>query len=337
MLALLFGAQFARATIMREDIGELKIHDLLLRPNFMLEEPRKGSFSIGESSFALRWELEEKYKGVIRIGPRSLINPTARYTNTVNNDITLVEAYAQYDDVYGVFRMGMLPVGFGYEGRLWERQLIFPRSMLYAKRAMALRDIGVSYDISHNNWYTGFVVSNGNSDTNVDGRTWYTARFGYKGEMFDVGAAGQAGSTLPISTTASQDTLAGVDPTQSERWRIGGLYADIAQKDWEIVAEGYLGQLQQQQTTRYASGHLDLSYLWTKRFSTHVRYDYFNNNMETSNQGETQISLALMFSNLTHSSNLILVGTKDIVQGAEVAHNAVMLIWSLSPSGIVRF
>src|SRR5689334_13467318 len=112
-LALLLAVPCASsASILREDIGELKSHDLLLRPNFMFQEGREGNFSIGESSFALRWELEHKYAGVVRIGPRTLLNPTARYSSTVADDIMLVEAYAEYNDVYGRFRMGRLPVEF---------------------------------------------------------------------------------------------------------------------------------------------------------------------------------------------------------------------------------
>src|ERR1022692_361898 len=97
-LALLFVPFHLRATVVSEDIGELKIHDLLLRPNFMLQEGGEGSFSIGESSFALRWELEKKYAGVIRIGPRTLLNSSARYSSTINDDVTLVEAFAEYND-----------------------------------------------------------------------------------------------------------------------------------------------------------------------------------------------------------------------------------------------
>ena len=141
-LLILFTGPKARATVLNEDIGELKIHDLLLRPNFDLHEGRQGNFSIGESSFALRWELEQKFAGIIRIGPRTLINPSARYTPKVNDDVTLVEAFAEYNDVYGRFRMGRLPVEFGYEGRMWERDLVFPRSLLFQNRAMMLRDIG---------------------------------------------------------------------------------------------------------------------------------------------------------------------------------------------------
>ena len=105
---LQFFALSAQATVLREDIGELKIHDLLLRPYFGLHEGREGNFSIGESSFALRWELEQKFAGIIRIGSRTLINPTARYTAKVPDDVTLVEAFAEYNDVYGRWTTGAI-------------------------------------------------------------------------------------------------------------------------------------------------------------------------------------------------------------------------------------
>lgn len=336
--ALVIFTPRAQATILAEDIGELKIHDLLLRPYFDLHEGREGNFSIGESSFALRWELEQKFAGVIRIGPRTLLNPSARYSNTVNDDVTLVEAFAEYNNVYGRFRMGRLPVEFGYEGRQWERQLIFPRSLLFQKRAMMLRDMGIAYDVSQGNWYTGFVVHNGESDTDQDGRSWYTARWGYKGETFEVGAAGQAGSTRPIATQVSADSLAGVDVTKPERWRLYGLYANLNSKHWDWTLECYQGELEQDtHVSKYATGHTDLSYQWTKRFSSHLRYDFFDSNVRVYGDQERQISLALMLSNQTHSSNLILVGTKALEEGIQLHNDEIRLIWSLSPSGIVRF
>ncbi len=328
----------ARSAVLREDIGELKIHDLLLRPTFMLREPTQGNFSIGESSFALRWELEEKFAGVIRIGSRALLNPSARYSAVVNDDVMLVEAFAEYNDVYGRFRMGRLPVEFGYEGRQGERYLIFPRSLLFQKRAMMLRDVGFSYDISQNNWYTGFVVTNGESDSDVDGRTWYTARWGYKVDRFEVGLAGQTGSTKPIATNLSADTLAGVDVNRDEKWRLGGIYANVNQKRWDWVFEFYSGELEQdKQVNRYMTGHTDFSYEWSRRFSTHVRYDMFDPNLKIDGDLERQIGLALMLSNQTHSSNVILVGTKVLEATHQVPNDEIRLIWSLSPSGVVRF
>ena len=326
------------AAVLREDIGELKIHDLLLRPYFGLREGREANFSIGESSFALRWELEQKYAGIIRIGSRNLINPSARYSPKVTDDVTLVEAFAEYNDIYGRVRFGRMPVEFGLEGRTWERNLIFPRSLLFQKRAMMLRDVGFSYDVTQGDWYTGFVIHNGESDTDVDGRSWYTARWGFKGHQFEIGAAGQTGSTRPTSTALSGDTLANVDVTQNEKWRLGGIYGTLSFDNVDFALECYLGELEQETTvTKYATGHTDVSYTFSKRFSSHVRYDFYDPNIRVYGDQERQISLALMFSNQTHSSNLILVGTKALGEGTAIHNDEIRLIWSLSPSGVVRF
>jgi hypothetical protein len=324
--------------VIHEDIGQLKILDLLLRPNFVLSEPKSGAFSIGESSVALQWDLEEKFSGVIRIGPRSLLNPVARYQPTVNDDVTLVEAYAEYDDTYGRFRLGRVPVEFGYEGKQWERNLIFPRALLFQKRAMMLRDVGGSYEITQNHWYTGFVVHNGESDTDSDGQIWYTARWGYRTENFEIGLVGQTGNTKPIATSTSGDTLAGVDPSKDEHWRIGGLFFAVTGRHSEWVGEYYMGAVEQNTTvSKFQTGHMDFGWDWSKTFSTHVRYDAFDNKMAHDGDFQQAASLALVLSNRTHSSNLILVGTKNFEEGHQIPNDELRLIWSLSPSGTVRF
>ena len=326
------------AKVIREDIGLLKIHDLLLRPNFILSEPQDGSFSIGESSFALRWELEEKFAGVIRIGPRSLLNPVARYSNTVADDVILVEAFAELNHPYGRFRLGRLPVEFGYEGRQWERNLIFPRSLLFEERVVMLRDVGGSYEIRHNNFYTGFVIHNGESDSDVDGRTWYTARWGYATDKFEVGLSGQTGGTKAVATNASQDTLAGVDPTRDAKWRMGGIHGVLHKRTWEWVLEFYMGDREQEsQIGKFLSGHTDIGIEFSPFYSLHLRYDHFDPDRQVQGDIQRKASLGLVLSNKTRSSNLILVGTKVFEEDDQVANDELRLIWSLSPSGIVRF
>lgn len=330
------------AAVIREDIGELKIHDLLLRPSFTLRERKEGAFSIGESSFALRWELEEKYSGVIRIGPRTLLNPVARYQPSVPDDVTLVEAFAEYNDAYGRFRLGRLPVEFGFEGRQWERHLIFPRSLLFEKRVMMLRDVGFSYEIVNNNWVSGFVVHNGESDADRDGQIWYTARWGFRKENFELGLTGQTGSTKPTSTDdpndPSGDTLAGVDPTKDAKWRMGGLYWNYVERKWEFALEFYMGENEQlQEVRKFHTGHVDVGYEFSPYFSTWARYDRFEPNTSVPDDVEEKISLALVFSNRTKSSNLILIGSKLLEQGMQFPNDEIRLIWSLSPSGVVRF
>lgn len=339
LLISILPLKVSAAAPLREDIGVLKIHDLLLRPNFVLREPQQGLFSVGESSFALRWELEDRFAGVLRIGPRSLLNTLGRYDPAADeDDVTLVEAFGEYKHPYGRFRMGRLPVEFGYEGQLWERSLIFPRSLLFQQKAMMLRDVGVSYEVSHNNFFTGFVVHSGESDSDKDGRTWYTARWGYRTEKFEVGLSGQTGSTKPSATAASADTLAGVDPNREAKWRIAGLHGVLHKRTWQWIIEFYLGEREQEtKIGHFNSARTDLSFDLTKTFSAHIRYDQFDPNGKMGGDTLKDLSIALMLSNETHSSNFILVGTHKFEQDKQVSNDELRLIWSLSPSGIVRF
>ena len=338
LLILTLTTASANAAILREDIGELKIHDLLIRPHFTLSEPSDGSFTLGESSFALRWELQEKYASVVRIGPRTLINPTARYEQVIDDEVSLVEAFAEYTDYFGRFRLGRMPVEFGYEGRLWERELIFPRSMLFANRAMMLRDVGGSYDIQFKKWFTGFTVHNGESDDDIDGRIWYTARWGYRYDELEIGLVGQTGGTKPTSTGTSTDTLAGVDPSRDAKWRIGGIYAAVTRKKLEWSLEYIMGARQQgEDTGKFVTGHADVGYQFSKTFSAHLRYDHFDPNTQIYGDLQRRASLGVVMSNRTRSSNLILVGTKVIEQVGSHANHELRLIWSLSHSGVVRF
>ncbi|MGE4130994.1 MAG: hypothetical protein AB7F86_05115 [Bdellovibrionales bacterium] len=324
--------------VLREDVGVLRIHDLLLRPNFLLIENGTGAFSIGESSFALRWELENRFSGVIRLGPRTLLNPLARYSTTVDEDIVAVEAFAEMNHPYGRLRLGRVPVEFGYEGQQWERTLVFPRSLLFSKRAMMLRDVGGSYLIHQNNYYTGFVIHNGESDTDKDGRIWFTSRWGYANDKFEIGATGQTGSTKPTATSTSADTLAGVDPTQEALWRLGGIYGALHKKTWEWVLEYYIGEREQSTNIgKFMAGHLDISVEFTRYFSAHFRYDSYDPNLSQFGDLQRNVSLGLEWSNKTHSSNLIIMGTKVFEEKHQIPNDELRLIWSLSPSGIVRF
>lgn len=328
----------SHAAPIREEIGELKIHDLLLRPEFLLAEPGDGKFSIGESSFALRWELEESYQGVIRLGSKTLINPPARYTSVVEDDIVLIEAYGQFSHPYGRFRLGRLPVEFGYEGQQWERNLIFPRSLMFQKRVTNLRDMGFSYEITQNDFFTGVVIHNGEGEDDQDGRAWYTGRWGYRRDTFEVGINGQTGTTKPNATNTSGDTLAGVDPASEAKWRMGGVYAAYHGRRWQLVVEAYGGEREQEtKEGRFAVGHTDLSHEFSRLFSAHLRYDHFDPNLKISGDLVREASLALMISNKTHSSNLIIVGTKVYEESNQQANDELRLIWSLSPSAVVRF
>ncbi|NJL25779.1 MAG: hypothetical protein HC902_11790 [Calothrix sp. SM1_5_4] len=132
--------------------------------------------------------------------------------------------------------------------------------------------------------------------------------------------------------------MAGIDPNKDAKWRIGGLFAALNRKTWDSSLEFYMGEGEQDKSARkYMAGHWDAGYEWSKTFSTHLRYDHFDPNLDVDGDLAREVSLALVVSNKTRSSNLILVGTQAIEDKGSNANSQLRLIWSLSPSGIVRF
>lgn len=329
----------------RENLGTLSISDILLRPSFLVAPASVlgRGFTLGESSFAVKWTYvagdrvsETVYSGHFRVGPEALVGPPAHYVQSVDpNQIAIVEAYAEMDHPLGRIRAGMLPLDFGLEGAESESDLIFPRALLFEQRIVGLRDLGLSYAIDYNGFFTEFVVHNGEGGSNQDGNYWYTARWGYDFEKMQFGLSGQTGKTSPQATAASGDTLASVDPTQPEKWRLGGIFASYHPKRIRVEMEGYWGQrVQDADGTRgFATGHLDGGYEWTGNLSTYLRYDMIDPDLQVDNDAVYRGAVAVVWTNDSRTSRWIGMYAHDINEGRR-ADDQYRLIWSLSPRAL---
>ena len=287
----------------KDNLGTLSVSDILLRPSFLVapaSNPDRG-FSLGESSFAVKWTYENMYSAHFRIGPETLVDPPAHFISQVDpNQVAIVEAYAQVDHPFGRIRMGKLPIEFGLEGAKAESELVFPRAFLFDRRIVGLRDLGLSYEIEYNGFFTEFVVHNGTGGSNQDGEYWYTGRWGYNFEKLQVGLAGQTGKTLPLATATSEDTLADVDPTQPAKWRMGGAFASFRPKQFRLELEGYWGQRIQDAdgAVGFATGHVDGGYEWSDRLSTYLRYDFLDPDLKVDDDAVHRAAVAVVWSGI---------------------------------------
>lgn len=316
-----------------EKVGELRVEDLTIRPTFKLVEPKKAQFQVGDSSAAFRFRLNESINALVRVGPKSLMAPMARYSDSTSDELGLVEAFAEIDATYGRVRAGLLPLEFGSEGALKEGQLYFPRSYLFSKRVVPLRDVGFSYSIENRGFFTEIIVHNGEGFENSDGRVWYTGKWGWSNDQnVRVGIAGLTGSTLPIVTSSSNDTLAGVDTSNEAQWRLAGLFFDYQGLKLKSQLEGYVGELVQRREAKgYASGHWDLRWEFTKQFGSQVRYDFYDPHLKTSRDLEQSVSLGFRLSDSLARSNIYFVGKKVLEEKGQIPNDEFYLIWSLSP------
>lgn len=329
ILAILFlsGPVFAR-----EQLGELKVDNLVVRPQFYLIEPARADFQLGESLFSVRWDMDTKIGAVFTMGSKKLLGTTVHYTDSVNEDLGFIEAYGEFNFDYGTIRAGLQPVILGHEGGIGESDLELPRSLLYQRRIAPLRDVGLSYAIDYNNFFTRLMIHNGESGANKDGRLWYTARWGWSEPGFwRVGMAGQTGTTKPVSTNASNDTLAGVDPNKEAQWRMGGPFIIWTPHNWRVGLEGYQGELvQNKEIRKFSAAYLNMTYTGRKWFFA-VRLDHFDPNHSIDRDVEHQISAGVGLLSDRRTSRIFLVATKQFEVGAQRPNDELRLIWHLTP------
>ncbi len=316
----------------REQLGKIEIDQLVVRPQFKVIEPAKANFELGESLFAVRWEMDQQISAVFTVGSRELLGTSTHFTDEVTEDLGFVETYGQYISNYGTFRAGLQPVVMGYEGNVAEADMDFPRSLIYQRRLVPLRDIGVSYAVDYNGYFTRMMVHNGESGPNKDGRPWYTGRWGWGApDRIRVGFAGTTGTTKPESTLLSNDSLANVDPTKDAQWRMGGPFVVWTPGRWRTVFEFYLGEVVQDNDIRkHSAGNLTMSYTGPKWF-TGLRYDHFDPNHDNKTDLERHVSLAIGFTTSRRTSRVYLVGTKVFEESGQVPNDQLLLIWHLTP------
>ncbi|MBX7230801.1 MAG: hypothetical protein K1X29_01820 [Bdellovibrionales bacterium] len=317
-----------------EQLGDLKVEGLVLRPQFEFLEPRKAQFALGESLFTLGWEMDHSIRTVFSVGAKTLIGPMAHFVSNkqVSEDLGFIEAYGEYEFNYGRIRAGLQPVQFGLEGDINESNLDLPRSLLFQRRVVALRDIGISYYVDNNHFFTQLMLHNGVGVGNPQGHLWYTAKWGWKDERhWSVGLSGQIGSTNSERTVESEDSLAEVDVHRSAQWRIMGPFMMWDSKRWKITGEGYLGNLiQDQKTKSFSVGHLDVDYSVNAWFFG-FRFDHFDGQWSQNGNLESQFSLATGFRSENQTSRIYLVATKSIEEGTQIPNDEIRLVWHLTP------
>lgn len=336
LMALAFGlcAFFGASACASEALGKIQLTDLTLRPQAYFQEGQRGDFEWGESSAQLQWSLEESLKAAVRFGASSLRGRPLFYnssTQTANGDLDLIEAYGEYEGLFGRFRMGLLPMEIGREAVLEDHALIFPRSQVYSQGVFGLHDLGLNYLISYRHFYTSFTVHNGESGSDVDNRSWFSARWGYDFRKLRLEFFGQTGSTTPSSTAGSSFNVAQFDPSLESKWRLGGFYLDWVPSRFRMAFEAEVGDVQQERSThRLASGHFDVGQMG-ESFGLFFRYNPFDPDVKTHNDTIHRLSLATIFPNSSKTSQVILVGTKILEEGRQIGNDEIRLIWRLSP------
>ena len=335
LFLVLFTLTFWVSSSYGEQLGTLEIDEFNLRAAGLVREGQHAEFSLAESLLGFRWKLDKTIGAKISLGSLSLLNVPLHFNSPPSDDLGIVEAYGEYTSPYGSFRFGLIPLEYSVEGNAREGDLEFPRSLLFKNRVLGLRDYGMRFETKFKGYFTKLAVHNGESDSNVDGRVWSTASWGWTDDdKFVVGFSGRTGTTKPIATSTSGDTLAGVDPTLEAKWRMGTTYVHWAPHRWNVVLEGTWGEVEQDKKkgNKFVAGHFDLGYDLTPNFGFLGRIDYFDPNDKVKKDGQKEISLAWVWRSREGNSRLYFIATRIEEEGPRINNDEFKLVWQMSPA-----
>ena len=321
-----------------DDSSEVFIDDIFVSTNLQfLPEDSVINFSLDQSSFSMLWGVGWGLSGVLRLGSLGLINTQEIFQEELSKEWGSYEAYLQYNHgSLGRIRMGLIPLEFGLEGGVLESQLLLPRSQIFSKRVVALRDYGLSYFIeTQYGLYTRLIVHNGESAKNRDGELYYSAAWGWSSDFMDMGLSGYTGLTRPNSTLDLESYLGGVDLTMNAKWKVGSAYFRWdSGSNLAFSLEYLMGKVEQKDNpnaSEFAMGNVSLEYRLTDRTALLTRYDKMDPNKSLHGDQQTEISLGLVFWGKSKNARLSIVAVRVLEQSIDLVNDRYGLTWSFSP------
>lgn len=347
LLALILGLLPSSAAFGQGDdsepLGTIVVSDLLLAPRFFHSEPSRGHFQPGDSYVAFRWQRDEVLSATVMLGTQSLVNIPNRYAQINGDTINIIEAYGQGDGSFGKFRFGLIPIPFGSEGGIAEGRLRFPRSLIFEKGIIGLRDHGASYTIAHDKFVSEWAIHNGEGGRDLDNQVWFTARWGYLSPgKLRLGVSGQTGRTSALSTDPSGTYAAGatqspdviMDLTRHAKFRIANVFLHYDTKRFGFTMEGTTGDVIQEVRRKFNAAHADVYVPITPRISTLARYDFFDPKKPGTPKDQyvaRHVTAGVSYRTGLDTSEFYLLGTQELKPAPISDVHRFMIMWKLTP------
>ena len=321
-----------------EALGEMGVQRLLLEPSFSVSEPKKAEFSLNKALVGFRWKNDAHWWADVTLGNLELIGKPARYGAPLSG-MGLIEGYGEFASGIGNIRAGLLPLDFGLEGGANEEQLLFPRSLIYQKRILGIRDIGFSYFVSQGFGYTALTVHNGEGGDDLDNRAWLSMKWAYKAKDQEVGLSAQVGQTSPESTNVTLDPSldALFTTTDKHKMRLSALYGEHRYQRWSYGGKIYLAEIlsEQARTRQFGGGTLDLKFAYGSSSHVLLRYDELRSYPLTGRYKEMQVILGLALHNWNETSTFFVYAVKNLSEPKEISNDQLLLTWRYSPRGML--
>jgi hypothetical protein len=340
----LFAHSLYAQLLTKEQVGELKIEEVILKPQITTVEGGEGGAGLEAASVGFLWKMHDHLQAKVKIGSLTLLNRPQIFAqdDSLDNSIGFYEAFGQFESLYGDVRFGIIPVGFGWNGTLSEGDIIMPRPQFFVRRWVGLRDFGASYDISYSGFFNRLTIHNGEGvDENPDNQMWMTNNFGWQnGQSFFVGFSGQTGQSNRESTEDAEVVdFTGFDNEKWGKWRIGSLYSVIKNKGFSTTLELVAGERVQtdpdndkkEVTEQYFSTYWDVMAELNETHAIWMRYDLLDPVKSDEEDQVTEVSLGWSIQNQFKTSTVLMLFTKRLEEPKDLPDDRFSISWKIRP------
>jgi hypothetical protein len=333
-----------------ERLGHLGISDFLIEPQYVFSEAKRGGFSAGSSFVAFSWDQKEPLSAHLKMGSRRLIGVPSRYAATDPtermDDAAVIEAYAQSESLFGRLRAGMIPIYFGLEGGNVEHELRFPRSAAFRNGWVNLRDVGISFQIRHEGFFSDWAIHNGEGGSDLDNEAWFTARWGWRNRRsLRLGLSGSTGRTAQASTSVSDSSSGpssglsfggdegGLDSSRPAKIRLANLFVQWESRPIRAAIELTAGDLRQGESELKArTGRFDFEYGVHHPLGFLFRFESFDPQTDREGDRREDVTLGMILKNRYETSTLFLLATRSVGETQKEGEYRCLLAWRMTPS-----
>jgi hypothetical protein len=302
----------------------------MLQPRLRLESSREGGFDLSYSSFRQSWKNLNQTV-TVGLGTKDLVDPGLIFSPFGDSLLALSDFYWAQQMSWGIFRVGYQPNPFSLEGGGVEGQPFSHLSYSMRNRWFGLRQLGVSFHLESDGFFTNFMLANGEGPIERDNLQWVVGQWGYRSDTeWQVGLGGMTGATNPASTQSSLDDLWNVAEEARHRW--GQFFLAGSVGVVQLRAEAYVGSILQRTEDKARSSW----YLLAKHpffGDWRLEWMYENVNLDHSLQNKSFQSASMEFSQSSDSSQIQTSFLYRHQEGAvgTPSEDEVFFIWRVSP------
>lgn len=315
----------------QENLGNFSLGGVFFHPRVEYSESKRAQLNLDSWGVSGVWSLPPNWSVHLLAGSSSLVTPLGFYETPLNKSLDIVEYYARYSFDGSRVEVGQVKLPVGFWGSKPASDHALPKSLIYQKRLVSVRDQGLAFETVFGGFRNRWVIHTGESGPDRDQEWTFSGVWEFQDSRgFFLGAsaqAGRVGATTPAPGQTS--TLPDYTLGQSVRHRLGNLYFGWMKPSSLWVFEGFWGAWSPDEELRQYYNYLvEITNFVRPQIPVYFRWDHFESKDWVGVPDQTQWSLGAGLSSPYQNSLVLLVLRAHEIEGQQTDHSAV-LSWRL--------